>query len=113
MARQFQELKTGDRFYFENGHDNATKFSLPQLDEIRKSSMAAIMCDNLDLSLVQKKAFEVSSENNPTVDCANIPRINLDLWKNEPLKFEIPEPETTTTTTTEATFSFDEDFSFF
>ena len=39
LGDHFIRLKEGDRFYYENG-DVATRFTLPQLDAIRKVSMA-------------------------------------------------------------------------
>ncbi|GIY59236.1 peroxidase mlt-7 [Caerostris extrusa] len=45
LSRQFQHLKKGDRFWYENDiPPNA--FSKGQLEEIRKSSLTRILCDN-------------------------------------------------------------------
>jgi peroxidase len=86
VAQQFRDLKIGDRLYFENGHDNATRFSLPQLKQLRRSSMARIMCDNLDIKVIQKRAFAPVSPENPLVPCASIRRAGLKHWRNEPLQ---------------------------
>ena len=85
VAKQFAELKTGDRFYFENGNSTITRLSLPQLDEIRNVTLASIMCNNLDLDFVQKNAFVPISNDNPLVNCQNVAKVNLNLWQNEPL----------------------------
>lgn len=90
VAKQFRDLKVGDRFYFENGHDKATRFSIAQLDEIRKSSMARIYCDNLDIRVIQKSAFRAIGADNPLVPCSTFRRMDLSLWKNEPLKLDQP-----------------------
>ncbi|XP_055950747.1 uncharacterized protein LOC129984809 isoform X3 [Argiope bruennichi] len=45
LSRQFQHLKKGDRFWYENDvPPNA--FTKDQLQEIRKSSLTRILCDN-------------------------------------------------------------------
>ena len=78
----------GDRFYYENGHDTNTSFSLEQLNEIRtKSSMSSLLCTNLDLlNQVQKKAFEpINTDINPLVKCTSINKLDLTLWQTEKL----------------------------
>ncbi len=45
---QFARLKLGDRFFYDLGLDPNTRFSEQQLQEIRKTSMARILCDNTD-----------------------------------------------------------------
>ena len=87
LGEQFRDLKFGDRFYFENGHDKVTRFKLNQLNEIRKGTMARIMCDNLDLVSVQKDAFRPIGTDNPLVSCKSLPRVLLSKWKNEKLPF--------------------------
>lgn len=47
QANQFMRSKFGDRFYYEHGNQ-AGSFTPQQLQEIRKSSMAKIICDNSD-----------------------------------------------------------------
>ena len=77
IANQFKDLKTGDRFYYENG-PLSTSFTLgkiskkiilymallnekfpkiEQLNEIKTSSMSRLLCDNTDLAQVQPNAF--------------------------------------------------------
>jgi hypothetical protein len=86
VGLQFRDMKLGDRFFYENGHDLSTRFTLDQLNEIRKSTMSRLMCDNLDvLNVIQRRAFEVSSVNNQLEQCVNIPNIDLSKWRNEKL----------------------------
>jgi peroxidase len=80
-------MKQGDRFYYENGQDTNTRFSLEQLNEIRKASMSRVLCDNLDLvSQIQKRAFEQTNSNgdNQMVKCSAFDKVDLSKWSNEP-----------------------------
>ncbi len=85
VAKQFRDLKFGDRYYFENGDNSVTRFTMAQLNQIRKSTMAGIMCENLDLKLVARNAFRPISEFNPLVRCDLIRKVKLNRWRNEKL----------------------------
>jgi hypothetical protein len=85
VSRQFRDLKFGDRFYYENGHDVNTRFQLPQLNEIRKVTMSKLICDNLDIESIQRNAFLPISPANPLISCKSLPPFDLSKWKNEPL----------------------------
>ncbi|RNA08418.1 peroxidase-like isoform X2 [Brachionus plicatilis] len=81
IAKQYRDLKFADRFYYENGQDDKTKFSAKQLDSIRKVSMARILCDNTDLKFVQRNPFLVPCpKTNPIVSCREFARLDLDAW---------------------------------
>nr|CAI5861351.1 unnamed protein product [Callosobruchus analis] len=90
IADQFARLKKGDRYFFENHpRINPAYFEPAQLAEIRKISMARIICDNADglvLGMVQPEAFRVPSPWNQPLDCNsnNIPSIDLNKWKSIP-----------------------------
>jgi peroxidase len=56
LANQFKDLKDGDRFYFENG-PSVTAFTMSQLKEIKKISMARILCNDFDIGAIQPNAF--------------------------------------------------------
>lgn len=61
IADQFSRLRRGDRYFYENPpHINPNAFNHNQLQEIRKITMARILCDNLDqfsLNIIPKYAF--------------------------------------------------------
>lgn len=58
-------------------------FALGQFEEIKKGSLAVMMCDlGQALSSIQKNPFKVANDKN-TIACANLSRINLELWREE------------------------------
>lgn len=52
----FARMRFGDRFFYDNG-GQAGSFTSRQLDEIRKASMARLICDNTNIQQVQPLAF--------------------------------------------------------
>ena len=81
IGEQFKKLKQGDRFWYENGSDPKTRFSEEQLQEIRKTTLARLLCDNSKIKFVQPRMFKIPMDGNPLVKCEIIPGINLDLFK--------------------------------
>ncbi|XP_042210054.1 chorion peroxidase-like [Homarus americanus] len=85
LADQFVRAKIGDRYWFEYG-DSPGAFTVGQLRELQQVSFSRILCDNVrELTQVQRWSMEVLSPFNPLVACESkcIPRLNLDLWKEE------------------------------
>ncbi|KAJ8926678.1 hypothetical protein NQ314_020927 [Rhamnusium bicolor] len=82
IAIQFRQLRKCDRFWYEN-EDPVVRFTEPQLAEIRKVTLAKIICDNLDvLGDMQRAAFDLpSSFLNPRVPCQSLPSLNFNAWK--------------------------------
>ena len=76
-------LKYGDRFWYDLGDLPGLpkiKFTLKQLSEIRKSSMARIVCDNTETDIQQPQAFRTSYKENPEVSCNDneqIPKLDF------------------------------------
>ncbi|XP_071090339.1 salivary peroxidase/catechol oxidase-like [Haliotis cracherodii] len=78
LGKQFQALKEGDRFWFEE--NNAyVKFTPNQLNEIRKASLSRVVCDNTDTYMIQKNAFI----NGSLSSCCSLDVIDLKHW-NDP-----------------------------
>ena len=74
LVEQFQKLRDGDRFYYEY----ESSFQREQLTQIRRSSLARIICDNADnVTLVAKNVFLLGEE---FVECETIPQIDLRFW---------------------------------
>ncbi|XP_058980010.1 peroxidase [Musca domestica] len=80
LTEQFYRTRVGDRFFFENG-EKYVGFTPDQLAEIRKASMARLVCDNgNNIQSMQQKAFLLVSPSNPVVPCSNIPQVDLTKW---------------------------------
>ncbi|XP_065211575.1 peroxidase-like [Planococcus citri] len=85
IGDQFSRLRRGDRFFYEEG-GQLSSFSEAQLRELRKASLARILCDNSDnLVVMQPLAFFKPSLLNQRVPCDSqaIPRVDLRAWVNE------------------------------
>ncbi|XP_058116226.1 peroxidase-like [Anopheles ziemanni] len=79
LLDQFRRTRVGDRFFFENGNT----FNTRQLYEIRKASMARVLCDNtVGMTEIQQDAFFLVSESNPVVSCTQFPSQNLARWRS-------------------------------
>jgi hypothetical protein len=87
IGQQFLNLRKGDRFWYEGGgHPGA--FSPAQLQEIRKTSLARVICDCMDdVELLQPFAFlQPDQLANVRTRChgrgaPTIPEISLDAWQ--------------------------------
>jgi len=83
IKKTFGDLKKGDRFYYENG-PSSIAFTTSQLNEIRKASMAGLICENFNgVNSVQPRAYEMpySSIGNSVTSCNNIAKMDLSKWK--------------------------------
>ena len=87
---QFQKIKKCDRFWYETS-DAAVRFTESQLTELRKVTLAKIICENADVvDKIQKSAFDQYHEFlNERVPCRSLPQINLGLWKDEAHKCKV------------------------
>ncbi|XP_063857216.1 peroxidase-like protein 3 [Scylla paramamosain] len=61
------------------------RFTDPQLTEIRKVTLAKLLCDNCDnVESEQRSVFDLPDPFlNPRVSCRDLPGVNLELWKEE------------------------------
>ena len=78
IAEQFANLKKGDRFWFEN-QGWPSSFTSAQLEEIRKASLARLICDNSD-DIPEVQIFPMlpaDEETNPRTECNKIPSMDL------------------------------------
>jgi len=85
IAKQFQDLKRGDRFYYEHGHSQVTRFTPEQLNLIRSTSLLTILCRNIDAEYLPKWPFLAwDPVRNPFVRCREVAPISLSAWKEVP-----------------------------
>ena len=81
FAVTFSDLRLGDRFWFENNI-----FTTAQLAEIRRTSLAKVLCDNADsLGTIQPNAFLMGSRRSCFL---RIPGINFRPWIEDPLCYQ-------------------------
>ncbi|XP_043210386.1 peroxidase-like [Amphibalanus amphitrite] len=84
IADQFLRLRYGDRFFYDQA-GQAGSFSWQQLQQLRRSSMARLLCDNVGAGFdsVQPLAFiRPIPLLNPVVDCQSyrIPKVDLSIF---------------------------------
>ncbi|KAG9509646.1 Lactoperoxidase [Fragariocoptes setiger] len=91
IARQFVNLRRGDRYWYEN-NGYPPQFTIEQLDEIRKSTSARLLCENSDdIETIQASPMLVTDPyTNPRVPCSSLPTIDLSKWKDQSNLY--PEP---------------------
>jgi len=82
VGKQFRDLKLGDRFYYESDNLKGNPFNQRQLDTIRETTVARILCDNTDLHFVPKYPFFHPGHSNPIVNCKSLPRLDVHAWKD-------------------------------
>ena len=91
LATQFHYLKKGDRHWYENDLPPST-FTKDQLREIRKATLARIICDNGDdIAFVQPSSMIISDLYLNSIQyCTNFPNIDLSKWKSNEDTLMIP-----------------------
>lgn len=77
---QFYHLKYGDRFYFEHGGQTGS-FTEAQLTELRKTTLAKIICENTEITEIQRNVMRFTDNRNPTQACSQIPAMDLNAWR--------------------------------
>ncbi|XP_049772469.1 peroxidase-like [Schistocerca cancellata] len=86
VAEQMGRTRRGDAFFYDlSGRQSS--FTADQLCEIRKTSLARILCDNSDgVQQIQADVFHKPSESNPLKQCTDteaIPQLDLSAWKED------------------------------
>lgn len=83
LTEQFFRTRVGDRFFYENG-DPHTGFTREQLDSIRRTSAARLVCDTSNnIQTIQPRAFERIDHDNPLQPCVNLPDVDINLWRED------------------------------
>lgn len=81
IGRQFQALRSGDRFWFESS-TGAHSFTIGQLNSIKQVTLARLICANSDrLDAIQPLAMRLP---HPVVNalqpCASLADVDLSQW---------------------------------
>ncbi|EEC16694.1 peroxidase, putative [Ixodes scapularis] len=81
LSGQFARVRDGDRLWYEN----KGSFTKDQLNELRRASLARVLCDNGDnITRVTEDVFMVPRRQNPAfVNCDTVPSIDLTPWKDD------------------------------
>ncbi|CAD6194467.1 unnamed protein product [Caenorhabditis auriculariae] len=82
IGEQFKRTRNGDRFFYEN----EKVFNGEQLRQIKKITMARVLCDAGDhFAFVPRKAFNVFKPTSSAdlLRCDEIPDIDYNVWKEE------------------------------
>ncbi|XP_046567240.1 peroxidase-like [Haliotis rubra] len=80
LAKQFYNLRVGDRFWYQT-KNSTLGFTDDQLAEIRKVTLAQVMCENSRMKRIQKDVFKLPGRGNRPVSCRELPAIDLTKWK--------------------------------
>lgn len=89
ISEQFARTRVGD-LYFYTHTEQPAPFTKRQLTEIRRASLARVICDNTpSIHEVQKDVFRVPSDGNKIVSCNDIKKINLEAWQDPSLQPDI------------------------
>ncbi|XP_062887811.1 eosinophil peroxidase-like [Mobula hypostoma] len=80
LGQQFQKLRDGDRFWWEN----EGVFTQKQRQALAKISLSRIICDNTGIQQLPENAFQHNFFPEGYVQCNRIPTVNLEDWKERP-----------------------------
>ncbi|XP_033762435.1 lactoperoxidase-like [Pecten maximus] len=80
LARQFHELKAGDRFFYERPTKEG--FKKAQLEQIRKVKLSKIMCENFGLDLIPEDVFKIVDSGKTLKSCESLPGMDLSKWSS-------------------------------
>ncbi|XP_015127618.1 thyroid peroxidase [Diachasma alloeum] len=82
IAIQMRQLRKCDRFWYETDDPNI-RFTEQQLTEIRKNTLAKVLCENMDSHVeMQRAAFDLPSNFlNPRVPCSTMAQMDFSAWR--------------------------------
>ncbi|XP_017269351.1 eosinophil peroxidase [Kryptolebias marmoratus] len=79
IATQFQKIRQGDRFWWEN--DGV--FTKHQKETLRDTSLARIICDNTGITELPEQPFLYRPRGSGYTKCEDIPEFDLSAWKDD------------------------------
>ncbi|XP_066600393.1 uncharacterized protein [Prorops nasuta] len=85
LKKQIAKMRNSDRFWYENDIPPSS-LSLEQLTEVRKVSLAGILCANARINKIQSKAFlQPDPYLNVQIGCDQHSSLDLSAWREDPL----------------------------
>ncbi|KAL3886201.1 hypothetical protein ACJMK2_026210 [Sinanodonta woodiana] len=76
IGKQFEALKKGDRYFYENAGSQA--FTLAQLDEIRQTTLAKVICRNTGIATIPSRALVKNGT--PMLKCSDVSDVAFNKW---------------------------------
>uniref|UniRef100_A0A9J2PI79 Heme peroxidase n=1 Tax=Ascaris lumbricoides TaxID=6252 RepID=A0A9J2PI79_ASCLU len=93
IGKQFQKTRRGDRFWYENFF-TPSAFTTEQLNEIRRTSLARILCDNADsIHKIQQNVFILADNfGNCPMQCNStiIDHVDFSKWADQEPRLKLP-----------------------
>lgn len=82
IARQFNNLRRGDRFFYES-QDSSIAFSSEQLNQIRRVTFSNILCEDIQgIREIQSNPFKLPNQfDNPRASCSSFSPLDLSFWR--------------------------------
>ncbi|XP_067948302.1 myeloperoxidase-like [Watersipora subatra] len=78
IGQEFQRLKEGDRFWFENQGTYTNSFTDDKIRQLSQITLSRVLCDTTPgTDWIPENAFRIDSN---FVRCQDIPRLNLNNW---------------------------------
>ncbi|XP_077288379.1 salivary peroxidase/catechol oxidase-like [Arctopsyche grandis] len=84
LREQMRRTRSGDRYFYTN-IEQPEPFTQQQLEQIKKSSLARIICDNVpEIMTLPRNVFKMADLSNEYVSCEGnaIKRMNLAAWQD-------------------------------
>ncbi|XP_033219685.1 uncharacterized protein LOC117174570 [Belonocnema kinseyi] len=83
IGEQFERTQQGDTFWYENSNQPGS-FTEDQLKELRKTSLAKLICDcSDDITKIQSEVMRSEKLNNPMISCEDLPGPSLEAWRED------------------------------
>jgi len=81
MALTFKDIRSGDRFWWNNNITSGGPFTDEQRASLSTSLLSKLICDNADnIPSIKRHAFISGGD---PVDCSSLPSLDLTLWKDD------------------------------
>lgn len=108
LKKQFATIRNSDRFWYENDIP-PSGLTTAQLAEIRKVSLAGIICANTDIRRIQPRVFiRQDPYLNSKINCEQYESLSVAAWIEEPLPLPVMQQNLVSTNAYEPTRSVPE-----